>query len=192
VVVGVPARPDDAAAMLRTLVAAAHVDGTVGVVVEPIARYHTADLFEPGDKRWLAARDPAVHVPIGCARTYGDGADLTILTFGNGLFMSLRVARRLRSRGVDARVVDLRWVNPLPVHDIVREANATGRTLVVDETRRSGGVAEGVLAVLVDAGYTGRMARVTSKDSFIPLGDAAKLVLLSEDEIEAAAHRLVL
>jgi 2-oxoisovalerate dehydrogenase E1 component len=192
VVVGVPARPDDAAAMLRTLVAAAHVDGTVGVFVEPIARYHTADLFEPGDKLWMAAPDPAVHVPIGSARTYGDGTDLTILTFGNGLLMSLRVARRLQSRGIFARVVDLRWVNPLPVRDIVREANATGRTLVVDETRRSGGVAEGVLAVLVDAGYSGRMSRVTSKDSLIPLGEAAKLVLLGEDEIEAAAQRLVL
>jgi 2-oxoisovalerate dehydrogenase E1 component len=192
VVVGVPARPDDAAAMLRTLVAAAHVDGTVGVFVEPIARYHTADLFEPGDKMWLAAPDPRVHVPIGSARTYGDGADLTILTFGNGLLMSLRVARRLQAHDIFARVVDLRWVSPLPIDDIVREATATGRTLVVDETRRSGGVAEGVLSVLVDAGYTGRMGRVTSKDSFIPLGDAAKLVLLSENEIEAAARRLML
>ena len=43
----------------------------------------------------------------------------------------------------------------------------------------------------VDAGYTGRLARVSSKDSFVPLGDAARLVLLSEDEIEAAALRLV-
>jgi len=32
---------------------------------------------------------------------------------------------------------------------------------------------------------------VTSKDSFVPLGDAAKLVLLSEEEIEAAAYRLL-
>ena len=52
--------------------------------------------------------------------------------------------------------------------------------LVVDETRRTGGVSEGVLAALIDAGFTGRMARVTSQDSFIPLGDAAKHVLLSE------------
>jgi 2-oxoisovalerate dehydrogenase E1 component len=40
---------------------------------------------------------------------------------------------------------------------------------------------------LLAAGYGGRLARVASKDSFIPLGDAARLVLLSEDEIEAAA-----
>jgi 2-oxoisovalerate dehydrogenase E1 component len=192
VVVGVPARPDDAAGMLRTLVAAADVDGTVSVFVEPIARYHTADLLEPGDKLWMAVPDPKVHVAIGRARTYGDGRDLTILTFGNGLYMSLRVARRLQARGIYARVVDMRWICPLPVDDMLREATATGRVLVVDETRRSGGVAEGVLAALVDVGFGGRMRRVTSKDSFVPLGEAAKLVLLSEVEIEAAIDELML
>ena len=38
------------------------------------------------------------HVPIGRARTYGDGTGLTIVTYGNGLHMSLRVARRLDAR----------------------------------------------------------------------------------------------
>ena len=191
VVLAVPSRPDDAAAMLRTLAAAAEVDGTVGVMVEPIARYHTTDLMQPGDRLWLATPDARAHVPIGSARTYGDGKDLTILTFGNGLFMSLRVARRLQARGIYARVVDLRWIAPVPVDDILREANATGVVLVVDETRRSGGVAEGVLAELIDGGFAGRMARVTSKDSFIPLGEAAKLMLLSEPEIEAAIDQLL-
>ena len=191
VVVAVPARPDDAAGMLRTLVAAAEADGTVGVFVEPIARYHTADLFEKGDGLWAAVPDPTGHVPIGAARTYGDGHDMTILTFGNGLFLSLRVARRLQERGVFARVVDLRWVCPLPVEDMLREAEATGTVLVVDETRRAGGVGEGIVAELVDAGFRGRIGRVTSKDSFIPLGDAAKLVLLSEADIETAVERVL-
>ncbi|MEQ1874946.1 MAG: thiamine pyrophosphate-dependent enzyme [Ilumatobacteraceae bacterium] len=191
VVVAVPARPDDAAAMLRTLAVSAQLDGTVGVYVEPIARYHTADLHEPGDREWSATPDRNVHIPIGVARTYGDGKDLTILTFGNGLYMSLRVAKRLRKHGKKVRVVDLRWISPLPLDDMLREAKATGKVLVVDETRASGGVAEGVLAALIDLGFNGRMARVASKDSFIPLGDAAKLVLLSESEIEAAAERLL-
>ncbi|MFZ4719067.1 MAG: thiamine pyrophosphate-dependent enzyme [Ilumatobacteraceae bacterium] len=190
VVVAVPARADDAAAMLRTLLVAARVDGTVGVFVEPIARYHTTDLLQPGDGLWAAAIDPGTHVPIGRARTYGDGADLTILTFGNGVHLSLRAAHRLEQDGLHCRVVDLRWISPLPVDDLLREARATGRVLVVDETRRSGGVAEGVLAALVDDGFTGRMARVTSKDSFVPLGDAARLVLVSEDEIVATATAL--
>jgi 2-oxoisovalerate dehydrogenase E1 component len=59
--------------------------------------------------------------------------------------------------------------------------------LVVDETRRTGGVSEAVFTALVDAGYSGALQRVTSEDSFIPLGAAANLVLLSEDVIEKAA-----
>jgi 2-oxoisovalerate dehydrogenase E1 component len=129
-------------------------------------------------------------VPVGSARTYLDGTDLTIVTWANGLHMSLRVARRLAASGVRARVVDLRWLAPLPVDDVLREAGVTGRVLVVDETRRTGGVSEGVIATLVDAGFDGRLARVASKDSFVPLGDAARLVLVSEDEIEAAALAL--
>jgi 2-oxoisovalerate dehydrogenase E1 component len=51
-------------------------------------------------------------------------------------------------------------------------------------------VSEGVVTALVDAGYTGRLARVTATDSFIPLGDAANHVLLSEAAIEKAAQDL--
>ena len=105
--------------------------------------------------------------------------------------MSLRVARSLEESGVHVRVVDLRWLAPLPLDDILREAAATGRVLVADETRRTGGVSEGIVAALLDAGFDGRLARVASKDSFVPLGDASRLVLLSEDEIEAAALRLL-
>jgi 2-oxoisovalerate dehydrogenase E1 component len=189
VVIASPARPDDAAAMLHTCAAAANAAGVVCVFLEPIALYHTRDLHDEGDDGWLAAY-PEAGVQIGRARTYGDGTDLTILTFGNGLRMSLRVARRLRSLGISARVVDLRWLAPLPVDDMIREGGATGRVLIVDETRATGGVGEGVLAELLEHGYTGVVERVASKDSFIPLGDAALEVLLSEDTIEAAAVKL--
>ncbi|MGV0813915.1 thiamine pyrophosphate-dependent enzyme [Mycolicibacterium boenickei] len=190
VVIASPARPDDAAAMLHTCVAAAKTAGAVCIYLEPIALYHVKDLYADGDEQWLALY-PGQPVRIGAARTYGDGADLTILTFGNGLWMSLRVARRLAGAGIGARVVDLRWLEPLPVEDMLRESDATGRVLIVDETRRSGGVGEGVLAELADHGFTGRVQRVASADSFIPLGDAALEVLLSEDTIEAAAVKLV-
>src|ERR1700689_5497153 len=71
-----PSRPDDAAAMLRTCVAAAAVDGSVCVVLEPIALYHTRDLHNDGDGGWLAPYPrPDAHVPLGRARTYGEGGD---------------------------------------------------------------------------------------------------------------------
>ncbi|HTM22104.1 MAG TPA: thiamine pyrophosphate-dependent enzyme [Kofleriaceae bacterium] len=192
IVVASPSRGDDAAALLRTCVAAAAVDGAVCVFLEPIALYSTRDLYDDGDGLWQSPYEAAgAHAPIGRARVHGDGDDLLLVSFANGVPMSLRAARRLqRDSGKRCRVLDLRWLLPLPEEDLMREANRIGRVLVVDETRRSGGVAEGVLAALVDGGYRGRMARVTSKDSFIPLGAAANHVLLSEDEIVDAALRL--
>jgi 2-oxoisovalerate dehydrogenase E1 component len=200
VVVGVPAHPADAPAMVRTMLAAAHVDGSVCVLVEPIALYHQRDLYLDGDSGWLARYAApegwgAEHAAIGRARRHlvgdGDGGDLTILTFGNGLLMSLRVASVLAAEGVSARVVDLRWIAPLPVADLLRESAATGRVLVVDETRRSGGVSEAIVTALIDGGYRGSLARVTSADSFIPLGDAARTVLLDEPTVLRAARRLL-
>ena len=166
--------------------------------VEPIALYHTRDLYTDGDGSWLAPYAPpaewgATHVPVGRARVdvVGTGEDLTIITFGNGVRMSLRVAARLSTEGHGSRVVDLRWLAPMPVADIIREASVTGRVLVVDETRRAGGVGEGVLAALVDAGYVGVARRVASVDSFIPLGAAARHVLVGEDAITHGAQALL-
>ncbi len=67
VVVASPATGADAASMLRTCAAAAAVDGTVSVFLEPIALYHTRDLHEPGDEGWLTAAS-SEHVPIGSGR----------------------------------------------------------------------------------------------------------------------------
>ena len=194
-VVACPARPDDGAAMLRSCLAAAEVDGSVSVFLEPIALYHERDLYEPGDGGWLAGYEPPdrwgqTHVPLGRGRLYGSGSDLTIVSFGNGVRMSLRAARTLAADGISSRVLDLRWLAPLPYEDVLRAAAATGTVLVADETRRTGGVSETVITTLVDAGFTGRIARVASQDSFVPLGDAADTVLLSEAGIEDAARDL--
>jgi 2-oxoisovalerate dehydrogenase E1 component len=195
-VVASPGRPADAAAMLRTCLAAAGTDGTVSVFLEPIALYHTTDLHEPGDGGWLDPYVPpdrwaAEHVAIGEPAVHGDGRDLVIVTWANGLFMSLRVARRLAEEGIGVRVIDLRWLAPLPVEEVARHGAEVGRVLVVDETRRTGGVGEGIVAGLVEHACPARLGLVASKDSFIPLGDAALTVLVSEAEIEEAARRLL-
>jgi 2-oxoisovalerate dehydrogenase E1 component len=104
--------------------------------------------------------------------------------------MSLRVARRLAGIGIAAEVLDLRWLAPLPVADLLATVRRTGRALVVDETRQSGGVGEGVITALVEDGFDGSVARVASADSFVPLGPAAQHVLLSEADIEKAAITL--
>jgi 2-oxoisovalerate dehydrogenase E1 component len=197
-VVACPSRPDDAAALLRTCLAAAITDGSVCAYLEPIALYHTRDLLADGDRGWLANYPAptdwaAAHAPIGRARVdvIGSGEDLTIITFGNGVRMSLRAADALAGEGIGSRVVDLRWIAPLPVADIIEQAAATGRVLIADETRRSGGVGEGVLSALVDAGFVGVARRVASIDTFVPLGPAAQHVLISAETIIEGARGLL-
>ena len=134
-------------------------------------------------------------MPLGEGRLYGgeDGDDLLIVSYGNGLWMSVRVARRLRSRGIKARVLDLRWLMPLPMSQIVEHAQATGRVLVVDECRAAqGGPSALILAELCQnpqlAGC--RLRRIAAVDSYVPLAAAADLVLVQEDDIERAATEL--
>jgi 2-oxoisovalerate dehydrogenase E1 component len=185
--VAVPSHPAEAPALLRACVGLAVEEGRVCVFLEPIALYHERDLFA-GDGAWLSpyAAPPDADV-VAKVTTRGSGADLLVVTFGNGVRMALRAAERLRPMGVDCTVLDLRWLAPLPTADLLHHAREFRHVLVVDETRSTGGVAEGVLAALADAGYDGSARRVASRDSFVPLGPAAALVLLSEDDVVAAA-----
>jgi 2-oxoisovalerate dehydrogenase E1 component len=152
----------------------------------------TKDLHEEKDGLWsfpYPSSDFAV--PVGTAKTWGDGEDLTIVSYGNGHWMSLRVAKRLEADGIRCRNVDLRWLNPLPIDDMIREAEATGKVLVVDECRRTGGLAEGIFTALVENCPGVRMQRVTGLDTYIPIGSAADLVLVNEQDIEQAARAMV-
>ena len=192
-IIASPCRGDDAVAMLRTCMAAARVNGLVSVFLEPIALYMTKDLHESGDELWRVPYEPqASHVAIGEGKLWRDGTDLTIISWANGLWMSLRVAERLeRDHGISVRVFDMRWLAPFPEKQMVMEANKTGRVLVVDETRATGGVSEGIFTTLVEGGFTGELRRVAAMDSIIPLGDAANLVLVQEEEIEQAVLDMV-
>ncbi|MFC7504170.1 transketolase C-terminal domain-containing protein, partial [Nocardioides sp. GCM10030258] len=93
----------------------------------------------------------------------------------------------LREHGIATTVVDMRWLSPLPLDGLRTLAEDFPAVLVVDETRASGGVSEGVVTGLLEHGYRGRLSRVASADTFIPLGPAAATVLLSEEDVVAAA-----
>jgi len=203
-VLGCPSNGPDAVGMLRTLVAAAWEHGQVSVFLEPIALYMTKDLHETGDGRWSFAYPSTDHtVAIGQARLWSadalapEGAEtappptLTIATYANGLWMSLRVAARLREEGHVVEVLDLRWLAPLPAEDLLAAAGRTGNVLVVDECRRNSGIADAVVALLAEGAPGCRLGTVTGLDTYIPLGDAANLVLIQEADIEAGARRML-
>ncbi|MEI2714996.1 MAG: thiamine pyrophosphate-dependent enzyme [Nocardioides sp.] len=187
-ILGVPSCAAEAPRMLRTMAALARVEGRVCVLLEPIALYHSRDVVD-GDGGLLASyAAPEAWEPIaelGRTTLYADGAavDTLVITFGNGVHLSRRAVHQA---GVPADVLDLRWLSPLPVEEMCAHAARYSRVVVADETRHSGGVAEGIVAALVDAGYDGTITRLNSEDTFIPLGPGAATVLLSEDQIVAA------
>ncbi|MCW2749769.1 MAG: transporter [Aeromicrobium sp.] len=192
-VLAVPSHPAGAPALLRECLALAD-EGRVCVFLEPIALYHQRDLLD-GDGLWtspyLAPEQGISGFEVGQLRTYGNGRDVLLVTFGNGVRMSLRASAELAEGGIDTTVVDLQWLSPLPREELLLCADEFDHIIVVDETRESGGVSESVVTALADGGFPGRVSRVTSVDSFIPLGPAADHVLLSEAEIVAAVrHQL--
>jgi 2-oxoisovalerate dehydrogenase E1 component len=193
-VVGCPSRGDDAATMLRTMMALAKVDGRVCAYLEPIALYMTKDLYEAGDGQWLTSYPPVDQAMVlGEERVYAPEArDLVIFSFGNGVPMSLRAAREIeQQRGWKVRVVDLRWLQPLNEAAIARHAGECARILVVDEGRRSAGVGEGIITAVVEAGHGAKpLRRVVGQDTYTPLAGAAFLVIPADADIVAMASEL--
>jgi 2-oxoisovalerate dehydrogenase E1 component len=121
----------------------------------------------------------------------GDSKDLLIVSYANGLRLSLRAARKLKEQGIGARVLDVRWLNPLPLDAIREHAAQCGGVLVADECRATGGgIADAVIAALAEDGYGRPLASVRAVDTYIPLAAAANLVLVSESQIVEAAVQL--
>ncbi len=193
-VVGCPSRGDDAAMMLRTLAALAKVDGRVCAFLEPIALYMTKDLYDAGDGQWLTEYPaPDQALVLGEERVYNPEArDCVIFTFGNGVPMSLRAARKIEKKhGWQVRVVDLRWLVPLNAAAIAKHAGDCARILVVDEGRHSAGIGEGVITAITEAGHGGKpLQRVVGADTYTPLAGAAFLVIPKDEDIVAAAAQL--
>ena len=188
-IIACPSRGDDAAMMLRTLAAAAKVDGRVCAFLEPIALYMAKDLHEPKDNLWLTEYpEPTRAIPLGEGAVYQPEAkDLCVITFGNGVPMSLRVAKRIeQATGRKVRVLDLRWLKPLNATWFAAHAKQCGKVLVVDEGRMTGGLAEEIFTHLEEHAPGVPKHRVAGADCYVPLADAANLVLLQEPEIEAA------
>lgn len=190
-VIGCPSRGDDAVNMLRTMSAMGEVDGRVCAFLEPIALYMSKDLYSKDDCEWCFPYPPAGEClePWAPRIYHPEANDLLIVTFGNGVPMALRVARRLKEDyEIAVRVLDLRWIKPFDrqaVFDHVRDCSAV---LVFDEGRPDGGVGEAVVASLAEQSYPSKsVKRLTGADCYIPLADAANLILADESELLKAS-----
>jgi 2-oxoisovalerate dehydrogenase E1 component len=133
--------------------------------------------------------DPSRSIPLGEVGVQGTGTDLAIVTFGNGVYLSNQAAADLAAQGLSTRIIDLRWLSPLPKAALTEAVRGCAHVLVVDETRHSGGVAEALMAHLAETSPA-RIARLTAEDSFIATGPAYAATLPSRDSIVAAARGL--
>lgn len=186
-----PSNGADAVGLLQEAIRLADEEQRVVIYLEPIALYHTRDLHAPDDGLWMHADPGPDHLlPVGKLGTHGNGQDLAIVTYANGLYLSRQALPEIEKRGVKTRLVDLRWLTAID-HDAVYQAvRGCTRVLIVDECRRSGSVSEELVTNLVERGWpSDRLARLTAEDSFIPLGVASTVTMPSKEQIVEAALR---
>ena len=103
---------------------------------------------------------PLTPLPLGQAVQRREGSDVALVSVGVGVHRCLQAADVLAGSGVEASVLDLRWVSPLDADAVLERARAAGRVVVVDEDYVRGGLSGEIAALLLEAGVSARYARV--------------------------------
>jgi 2-oxoisovalerate dehydrogenase E1 component len=175
--VGLPSTPHDAYAMLRAAIA----DPDPVVVIESRLLYPVTGVVDVD----------AELEPVGGARLRKPGQDVLIVTWGRMTSVCLEAADVLADAGVDAAVLDLRWLAPLDEESIHRAlVDASGKVVVVHEANSTGGFGAEIAARLVDRFFhelDGPVRRVATGDVRIPSSPVLqKAVLPDVDRIVEA------
>lgn len=189
IVIACPSRGDDAAMMLRECVRLAREEQRVVVMIEPIALYPMRDLLEEKDNQWMSVYpSPDRSIPLGSVGI-GDNGPLAILTYGNGRYLSTQAAADLKAQGIECRVIDIRWLAPLPIEGILAALEGAEKVLVVDECRGTGGQSEALITLLSERTNLPH-SRIAAEDSFIPTGPSYASTMPSRLSIAEAAKQL--
>ena len=130
-----PATPTDAKGMLNLALA-----GTDPVVfLESQKLYGIGEEFEAG-----GVPEGYYETPEGVPALRKQGRDLTIITIGATLYTAIDAAEKLAEYGVDAEVIDLRFINPLDYDVLVESVKKTGRVLLASDAVERGNVLHNV------------------------------------------------
>jgi 2-oxoisovalerate dehydrogenase E1 component len=133
---------------------------------------------------------PEKRIGLNDVGVHGDGCDLAIVTYGNGHYLSRQAAKTLEAGGTRTRVIDLRWLAPLPIAALLEVVSDCSNVLIVDECRGTGGQAEGLMALFSEERLE-NFARLVAEDSFIATGPAYAATMPSKNSIVEAARKLM-
>jgi 2-oxoisovalerate dehydrogenase E1 component len=179
--VGVPSVPADAYAMTRAAVA----DPDPCVLIEARELYQTkgpVPLGAPGEG-------------VYGARFHRCGGDVTIITWGVMVHRALEAADRMASVGIEATILDLRWLRPLDDEAIARGVMMSdGRILVAHEANLTGGFGAEVAARIQEQHFgslNGPVRRLGAPDIRVPAAPSLQqAVIPGADEVEAICRQL--
>ncbi len=131
-------------------------------------------------------------VPLGRAKIWQEGDDVTLVSFGIGMTHTLEAARILTDQGIRAEVVDLRTLRPMDTETVIDSVKKTNRCVTVEEGWPVCSIGNHISAVLMQQAFDWLDAPVincTGKD--VPMPYAANLeemALVTPAEIVEAAR----
>ena len=134
-------------------------------------------------------------VPIGLAAVRREGKDLTMITCGGMVLKVDEAAERLKEKGIDSEIIDLRSLAPLDKETILKSVAKTKRAMVVDEGPVIGGLTAELVATIQENLFSdlkGPVVRVGAYHLPPPhSGPLVEAMVPSVERIEAEALRLV-
>jgi len=178
---GVPSNAYDAKGMLKTAIR----DDNPVLFTEVIALYPKPSPIP--DEEYL--------IPIGQGDIKRPGTDVTIVTYGRGVEWSLEAAGTLAKEGVEAEVVDVRWLRPLDLPLILSSFKKTNRCVVVEESLPMYSFGSEIAAHLQEAAFDymdAPIKRVHAMDLPLPYARAIELMALPNAQKVVDAVREVL
>lgn len=120
------------------------------------------------DDRLPEQRTP---VKMGKAEVLRNGQDVTLVAVGSMVSPAWEAADSLRSKGIDASVINARWIKPIDFETIFQDAERTGHLVLIEENVRLGGFGQMVRDEMLERGLGHiRSAIVAIPDQFIEHG----------------------
>ncbi|MCK5442723.1 MAG: alpha-ketoacid dehydrogenase subunit beta [Maribacter sp.] len=90
---------------------------------------------------------------IDKAKVRRQGKDLSIITYGPGVYKALAAAEELMLSGIDVEVIDLRVLNPIDNTTIMNSVIKTHRVLIVEEAWRSVSVSSEIISRIMEGAF---------------------------------------